>query len=198
LHIHDIEILHNIEGGAMVGAITGALKGQTTETGFVRGAGVGALTGAITALQLMEQILNGDPFSKVAMICSLIEGKIFMEWVSPAVLKAYQCPMADELIIDLWESNIFGDSSSMGLSLDMINNLPMFKIHPNGTTNSDLHELSCPICYQDMEKGECARKLANCMHYFHKHCIDQWLTRNASCPICRQDVLVCTFVPPID
>lgn len=52
-------------GGAVVGIITGALKGQTTETGMVRGAGVGAVTGAITALQLVEMMANGEHFSKV-------------------------------------------------------------------------------------------------------------------------------------
>lgn len=52
-------------GGATIGTITGAIKGQTTETGLLRGAGVGAVAGAITAVQLLELIVNGEPFSKV-------------------------------------------------------------------------------------------------------------------------------------
>ncbi|CAK9159190.1 unnamed protein product [Ilex paraguariensis] len=76
-------------GGATVGTITGAIKGHTTETGLVRGAGVGFVAGAITAIQLMELMINGEQFSKVALLHSLVNGKIFMEWVSPAVLKAY-------------------------------------------------------------------------------------------------------------
>ena len=55
-------------GGAIVGTITGAIKGPTTETGLVRGAFVGAVTGAITALQLMDMIIDGEPFSKVRVI----------------------------------------------------------------------------------------------------------------------------------
>lgn len=58
-------------GGASVGSISGALKGQTTETGFLRGVGVGAVTGAFTGVQLMEIILNGEPFSKVILMCLL-------------------------------------------------------------------------------------------------------------------------------
>lgn len=57
-------------GGAIVGVISGALKGQTTETGLLRGVGVGAVAGAITAVQLMELVLNGEPFSKVCIIHS--------------------------------------------------------------------------------------------------------------------------------
>ncbi|CAA2984750.1 NEP1-interacting -like 1 [Olea europaea subsp. europaea] len=77
-------------GGASIGAVTGGIKGQTTETGLLHGIGIGMVAGAITAVQLMDLIVDGEPFSKVALICSLMNGKIFMEWVSPAVLKAYQ------------------------------------------------------------------------------------------------------------
>lgn len=49
----------------MVGTVIGALKGQTTETGFVRGAGIGAVTGAVTAVQLLEPKLDGESLSKV-------------------------------------------------------------------------------------------------------------------------------------
>ncbi|KAJ6301116.1 hypothetical protein OIU77_015427 [Salix suchowensis] len=77
-------------GGALVGSIIGAMKGQTTETGFLRGSGVGAVAGAITAVQLLESITNGEPLSKVALLHSLLNGKVFIEWVGPALLKAYQ------------------------------------------------------------------------------------------------------------
>ncbi|GFP79168.1 nep1-interacting protein 1 [Phtheirospermum japonicum] len=85
-----VRFSYQTRGGATIGVISGALKGQTTETGILRGVGVGAVAGAITGVQLIELVLNGEPFSKVALICSLVNGKIFMEWVSPAVLKAYQ------------------------------------------------------------------------------------------------------------
>ena len=54
-------------GGAVVGTITGAIKGQTTETGFFRGSGIGAVTGAITALQLLESVAAGESLSKVTI-----------------------------------------------------------------------------------------------------------------------------------
>ena len=51
--------------GAIVGAIHGAIKGQTTETGFSIRAGIGVLAGAIAAIQLMDMLVDGQPFSKV-------------------------------------------------------------------------------------------------------------------------------------
>lgn len=54
-------------GGAIVGTVAGALKGQTTETGFLRGAGIGAVSGAITAIQLVESMADGESLSKVVV-----------------------------------------------------------------------------------------------------------------------------------
>jgi gas vesicle protein len=48
------------------------MKGQTTETGFLRGSGVGAVAGAITAVQLLESITNGEPLSKVIQSISTV------------------------------------------------------------------------------------------------------------------------------
>lgn len=43
----------------------------------------------------------------------------------------------------------------------------------------------CSICMDDIKfKKEYIRKL-NCGHYFHKKCIDTWLTNSLSCPMCR-------------
>lgn len=40
-------------------------------------------------------------FVQVALICSLVNGKIFMEWVSPAVLKAYQWQVSIHSLIEM-------------------------------------------------------------------------------------------------
>lgn len=46
----------------------------------------------------------------------------------------------------------------------------------------------CLICLSDFEYAEECRLLKKCLHSFHKHCIDRWLTtgRN-SCPLCRSN-----------
>ncbi|KAG8386126.1 hypothetical protein BUALT_Bualt03G0116600 [Buddleja alternifolia] len=175
-------------GGAIIGVISGALKGQTTETGLLRGVGVGAVTGAITGVQLMELIANGEPFSKFALICSLVNGKIFMEWVSPAVLKAYQWQIST-METSLREiSDIFEVNTIRGLSQDTIQELPIFEFHSDIDTTASCYDTSCAICLQDLKDGESTRLLPSCRHFFHLHCIDVWLTRQGTCPICRKDV----------
>ncbi|XP_022761236.1 putative RING-H2 finger protein ATL69 [Durio zibethinus] len=43
----------------------------------------------------------------------------------------------------------------------------------------------CPICLLEYQANEILRTIPSCMHYFHADCIDEWLKRNATCPLCR-------------
>ncbi|KAL3639966.1 hypothetical protein CASFOL_014934 [Castilleja foliolosa] len=175
-------------GGAAIGSITGTIKGHTTEMGLSRGFGVGAVAGAITAVQLMDLIATGEPFSKVSLICSLVNGKIFMEWVSPAMLKAYQWQVSTSEMSLSEISDIFGDMNPMsppGLTHDAIKELPVYEFN---NVERLTYETSCAICLQDLKDEESLRLLGNCKHIFHKQCIDRWLTRQGNCPICRKNV----------
>ncbi|KAL3738313.1 hypothetical protein ACJRO7_019787 [Eucalyptus globulus] len=43
----------------------------------------------------------------------------------------------------------------------------------------------CAICLSEYQPKETLRTIPTCGHYFHVQCIDHWLGRNASCPMCR-------------
>ncbi|KAM6438194.1 E3 ubiquitin-protein ligase RNF6 [Rhynochetos jubatus] len=78
------------------------------------------------------------------------------------------------------------DDRLRGLTKEQIDNL--------STRNyGDIHaenELSktCSVCINEYVTGNKLRQLP-CMHEFHIHCIDRWLSENSTCPICRQPVL---------
>ncbi|RZC65653.1 hypothetical protein C5167_009348 [Papaver somniferum] len=140
--------------------ITRAITGQTTETGFVRGAGIGAVAGAIVAVELLESLLNGDSSSKVGTLETS-----YMEI-----------------------SDIFDVQGTRGMPPESVDKLPKFNIIRNGTVDHCGENNSCSICLQDFNEGETARELPNCKHLFHLLCIDGWLIIQASCPVCRKDV----------
>lgn len=48
-------------------------------------------------------------------------------------------------------------------------------------------EEKCPICCAEFEDDESLSKL-ECTHLYHKECINTWLVRNATCPVCKRDV----------
>jgi len=45
----------------------------------------------------------------------------------------------------------------------------------------------CAVCLAALEEGEEARRLP-CQHFFHRECIDSWLSKSCHCPVCRDVV----------
>ena len=59
------------------------------------------------------------------------------------------------------------------------------KIKKNDTIINE----NCLICMEKYKIQEFKRLLPNCKHCFHKKCIDKWLKKNASCPVCRDKII---------
>ncbi|KAF6259952.1 hypothetical protein COO60DRAFT_947623 [Scenedesmus sp. NREL 46B-D3] len=55
---------------------------------------------------------------------------------------------------------------------------------PGAATEPDC----CSICLVELEAGEHVTVLP-CMHFYHKECIDSWLNRNCTCPLCKANVI---------
>ncbi|PQP91570.1 NEP1-interacting protein-like 1 isoform X2 [Prunus yedoensis var. nudiflora] len=174
-------------GGAIMGAIHGAITGQTTETGLVTGAGIGCLAGAIAAIQLMDLGVDGQSLSKVAFLGGMVNGTVFMEWVSSAVLKAYHWQVSNLETTYREISGIYDIAGAKGLSHECIQRLPQNAFRSSNMIES-CNDFCCSICLQELKEGECARELPTCRHFFHMACIDQWLKQQSSCPMCRTRV----------
>ncbi|XP_013817595.1 E3 ubiquitin-protein ligase RNF6 isoform X2 [Apteryx mantelli] len=78
------------------------------------------------------------------------------------------------------------DERLRGLTKEQIDNL---STRSYGDINTE-NEISktCSVCINEYVTGNKLRQLP-CMHEFHIHCIDRWLSENSTCPICRQPVL---------
>jgi hypothetical protein len=74
-----------------------------------------------------------------------------------------------------------GNDSHRGASQRHIDRLPV------STVQSDVSDETCSICLEMPRAGEAIRHLL-CMHKFHKDCIDPWLSRQATCPICKSSI----------
>jgi hypothetical protein len=56
-------------------------------------------------------------------------------------------------------------------------------------TDTQLLDVTCPICIDNLKEGECYRVL-DCDHTFHKKCIDRWFKKDHSdCPMCRKLII---------
>ncbi|KAI8536944.1 hypothetical protein RHMOL_Rhmol10G0296200 [Rhododendron molle] len=135
-----------------LGAMTGALIGQETESGFVRGAAVGAISGAVFSIE-------------IDVIASLLSGRLVRERIGPAMLSAVQSQMGAVEVSFEELPNMFDTGGSKGLAGDRVEKIP-----------------------KDFQLGETVRSLPHCHHMFHLPCIDEWLVRHGSCPLCRRDL----------
>ncbi|KAK7374178.1 hypothetical protein VNO80_07604 [Phaseolus coccineus] len=52
-----------------------------------------------------------------------------------------------------------------------------------------LEDAECCICLSPYDDGAELRELP-CNHHFHRTCIDRWLLINATCPLCKLDILI--------
>ncbi|CAH8391625.1 unnamed protein product [Eruca vesicaria subsp. sativa] len=48
---------------------------------------------------------------------------------------------------------------------------------------------SCPICLEEWLEGDVAAEMP-CKHTFHSKCVEEWLGRHATCPLCRYEMPV--------
>ncbi|KAG4983074.1 hypothetical protein JHK87_027823 [Glycine soja] len=74
-----------------------------------------------------------------------------------------------------------GNHQHTGASSNLINSLPQSTIQTDNFTDA------CAICLETPVQGEIIRHLP-CLHKFHKDCIDPWLQRKTSCPVCKSSI----------
>ncbi|EOA14820.1 hypothetical protein CARUB_v10028129mg, partial [Capsella rubella] len=176
--------------GTLLGALTGALIGQETESGFIRGAAVGAISGAVFSIEVFESSLLlwqsdesgiGCLLYLIDVLASLLSGRLVRERIGPAMLSAVQSQMGAAESHFQEHTDIFDTAISKGLTRDSLARIPKVRI-----TDTPGDTLSCSVCLQDFQVGETVRSLPQCHHMFHLPCIDKWLRRHASCPLCRR------------
>ena len=56
-----------------------------------------------------------------------------------------------------------------------------------GASTASSDQTTCAICLEDYAQGSEVKTLP-CMHNFCKDCIDRWLVKNKSCPVCKKDI----------
>ncbi|KAG8092428.1 hypothetical protein GUJ93_ZPchr0012g19110 [Zizania palustris] len=183
--------------GSLVGAVTGCMIGLATESGMLRGAGIGAISGAVFSIEVAESSRDlwhssdSGVWSLVYMvdiISSLLSGRLVREKVGPAVQSAVQSQISAISSSFAETSDLFETGGRKGVPADTLRRLPAIKITGDNAVDSAGDAVCCSVCLQDFQVGEVARRLPGCRHVFHVPCIDCWLVRHGSCPLCRRDI----------
>ncbi|XP_075500353.1 E3 ubiquitin-protein ligase ATL42-like [Primulina tabacum] len=72
-----------------------------------------------------------------------------------------------------------------GTEKTVIESLPFFRF---SMLMGSREGLECAVCLSKFDDIEILRLLPKCKHAFHVDCIDHWLEKHSSCPLCRQKV----------
>lgn len=92
-----------------------------------------------------------------------------------------------------WRRNRTTRDTDLHVSInnqDIINNRLINKIKKNIISVSDIDEnSSCSICLDDFNSTTEILFL-DCKHIYHSPCILEWITKDPSCPLCRNSELV--------
>ncbi|KAM0935437.1 putative transcription factor C2H2 family [Dioscorea sansibarensis] len=72
----------------------------------------------------------------------------------------------------------------LGLDREILETFPTFEFREvSGTC-----EAECAVCLAEFHGGDAVRMLSVCYHVFHRECIDEWLEKHTTCPVCRSDL----------
>ncbi|GLJ48717.1 hypothetical protein SUGI_1027390 [Cryptomeria japonica] len=72
-----------------------------------------------------------------------------------------------------------------GVEESVILSYPTIMFSEKHEAFAQLQDRSCSICLEGYKHNEQLRMVMDCRHVYHVRCIDEWLTRHPSCPICR-------------
>jgi hypothetical protein len=73
-----------------------------------------------------------------------------------------------------------------GLEPMIIAAIPTMKFDHEGF--GSMEDAQCTICLGEYQEKEVLRIMPKCGHTFHVSCIDMWLRKQSTCPVCRLSV----------
>uniref|UniRef100_A0A0D9V5D2 RING-type domain-containing protein n=1 Tax=Leersia perrieri TaxID=77586 RepID=A0A0D9V5D2_9ORYZ len=98
-----------------------------------------------------------------------------------------------------YSSGVAAASCPVGLDPTAIASYPKVPFYGGGAgagAGADADAM-CSICLSEYADGEMLRVMPDCRHRFHVACLDAWLRRNASCPVCRSSPIPTPVSTPL-
>lgn len=132
-----------------------------------------------------ETSSTGQPSLAVVLgiLCCIMSGLTF---ILLAYMKFCQRRTSSGRGLPQNQQGIFGRSSRFsGIDKTVIESLPFFRF---SALKGSKEGLECAVCLSKFEDVEILRLLPKCKHAFHIDCIDYWLEKHSTCPLCRQRV----------
>lgn len=123
------------------------------------------------------------------VLVSLVNGERVRERLGPVlVINPRQIHTRNGTEIEASFEDMIETGGCEGLPGDRVQRIPMIEITSGDIADSYGERIPCSVCLEEFQVGEKARTLPCCNHMFHPSCIDQWLIKCGSCPLCRRNL----------
>ncbi|KAK6923382.1 Zinc finger, RING-type [Dillenia turbinata] len=83
----------------------------------------------------------------------------------------------------------FRRKAARGLDRSVINTFPVLVYSTVKDLKIGKGDLECAVCLSEFQEFESLRLLPKCNHVFHPNCIDTWLLKHSTCPVCRANLV---------
>ncbi|KAI6690836.1 hypothetical protein NL676_027664 [Syzygium grande] len=179
--------------GSTLGAFTGVLLGMKSQGGLFSRMVVGAVAGSVLSINAFKTSVSiwlsddgsfQDVLQWTDSTTDLDVEELVRQFLYNLVLSRIEQTLAhaDNMI-----SEITVDRAKV--SKNSFNQIGRFRITEDHLMDSSGNRNSCSICLQDFECKDVAKRLPSCGHLFHLHCIDKWISKQRSCPLCRSPIV---------
>ncbi|XP_021594498.1 RING-H2 finger protein ATL16 [Manihot esculenta] len=160
------------------------------------------LPAALTCTALIKGFCRGGRMDEAMELLKMAEMKCKADFVTSNVLHIIGPLMLNDDLNDL-EFGRFAYNYDLELHEEMLDEVSsniekeaeskfIDRLLPSVKYEEDeeikLKYEDCAICLNDYRDGELCRIFPMCKHMFHSDCIDIWLEKSLTCPICRQYV----------
>ncbi|XP_048130707.1 NEP1-interacting protein 1-like isoform X2 [Rhodamnia argentea] len=179
--------------GSTLGAFAGVLLGIKSQRGLFCSMAVGAISGGAFLINAFKTSVSfwfsddcspGDLLRWTDWTAELDAGELVQQFLYSLTLLrlehtlAYADNMITEIVVD-----------PAKISKRSFKRIHRIRLTEDHLMDSSGNRNSCSICLQDFECKDVARRLPACRHLFHLCCIDKWISKQRSCPLCRSPIV---------
>ncbi|XP_043714830.1 E3 ubiquitin-protein ligase ATL6-like [Telopea speciosissima] len=133
---------------------------------------------------------NGYPFnpSVVIIIIVIVSAFLTLFFISVCLHRCYRIENDGNTPLNDVEGRI-SRRDYRGLNPALMENLPTFAYSHVKDHKLGNGALECVVCLTEFEDEDKIRLLPTCDHVFHAECIDAWLSKRTTCPVCRANLV---------
>ncbi|KAL0309193.1 UNVERIFIED_CONTAM: RING-H2 finger protein ATL5 [Sesamum radiatum] len=91
-----------------------------------------------------------------------------------------------ELLVAFFSEAAVPKNRTNGLEPVVVAAIPTMKFDREAFSSTE--DAQCSICLAEYQEKEVLRIMPNCGHSFHLSCIDTWLRKRSTCPVCRLSI----------